>query len=100
MGHPELPKIYILAHCGPFMKNRLLIVVFVVHMSALCPDPNSLVPIEPTKGQQDPDKRYFDTGNISIYLSKLMKQGYSSRKFQTTFRKLYGHHTDLPCSQI
>ena len=31
----------------------------------------------------------------SILLSKLLKQGYSSRKLQTTFRKLYGRHTDL-----
>ena len=29
----------------------------------------------------------------SILVSKLLKQGYSSRKLQTTFRKLYGHHT-------
>ena len=31
----------------------------------------------------------------SILVSKLLKQGYSSRKFQTIFRKLYGRHTDL-----
>ena len=28
-------------------------------------------------------------------VSKLLKQGYSSRKLQTTFRRLYGRHTDL-----
>ena len=44
--------------------------------------------------------RYIDKGNISIHLSKLLKQGYSSRKLQTTFRKCYGRHTYLPCSQI
>ena len=27
--------------------------------------------------------------------SKLLKQGYSSRKLQTTLRKLYGRHTDF-----
>ena len=31
----------------------------------------------------------------SIMVSKLLKQGYSSRKLQTTFRKLYGRQTDL-----
>ena len=31
----------------------------------------------------------------SILVSKLLKQGYSSRKLQTTFRKFYGRHTDL-----
>ena len=31
----------------------------------------------------------------SILVSKLLKQGYSSRKLQTTYRKLYGRHTDL-----
>ena len=31
----------------------------------------------------------------SILVSKLLKQGYSSRKLQTTFRKCYGRHTDL-----
>ena len=31
----------------------------------------------------------------SILTSKLLKQGYSSRKFQTTFRKINGRHTDL-----
>ena len=32
----------------------------------------------------------------SIPISKLLKQGYSSRNsFQTTFRKFYGRHTDL-----
>ena len=31
-----------------FMKNWLLIFVLVVHVSALCPDPESLVPIEST----------------------------------------------------
>ena len=30
-----------------------------------------------------------------ILVSKLLKQGYSSRKLQTTFRKFYGRHTDL-----
>ena len=44
--------------------------------------------------------KYIDMGKISIHLSKLLKQGYSSRKLQTTFQKLYGRHTDLPCSQI
>ena len=39
-------------------------------------------------------------GKISIHLSKLLKQGYSSRKHQTTFRKFNGRRTDLPCSQI
>ena len=29
----------------------------------------------------------------SIRVSKLLKQGYSARKFQTTFRKLCGRHT-------
>ena len=28
-------------------------------------------------------------------VSKLLRQGYSSRKLETTFRKLYGRHTDL-----
>ena len=27
--------------------------------------------------------------------SKLLKQGYSSRKRQTNFRNVYGRHTDL-----
>ena len=31
----------------------------------------------------------------SILVSKLLKQGYSSRKLQATFRKFYGRHTDL-----
>ena len=31
----------------------------------------------------------------SILVSKLLKQGYSSRKLQTTFRIFYGRHTDL-----
>ena len=31
----------------------------------------------------------------SILVSKLLKQGYSSQKLQTTFRKFYGRHTDL-----
>ena len=31
----------------------------------------------------------------SILVSELLKQGYSSRKLQTTFRKLFGRHTDL-----
>ena len=31
----------------------------------------------------------------SSLLSKLLKQGYSSRKLQNTFRKFYGRHTDL-----
>ena len=31
----------------------------------------------------------------SILVSKLLKQGYSSRKLQTIFRKFYGRHTDL-----
>ena len=31
----------------------------------------------------------------SILVSKLFKQGYSSRKLQTTFRKFYGRHTNL-----
>ena len=39
-------------------------------------------------------------GKISIHLSKLLKQTYSSRKLQTTVRKFDGRHTDLPCSQI
>ena len=30
-----------------------------------------------------------------ILVSKLLKQGYSARKLQTTFRKFYGRHTDL-----
>ena len=30
----------------------------------------------------------------SILISKLLKQEYSSRKLQTTLRKLYGRHTD------
>ena len=30
-----------------------------------------------------------------ILVSKLLKQGYSSRKLLTTFRKLYGRHADL-----
>ena len=34
-------------------------------------------------------------GKISTHLSKLLKQGYSSRKLQTTFRKFYDRHTDL-----
>ena len=32
---------------------------------------------------------------VSILVSKLLKQRYSSRKLQTTFRKFYGRHTDL-----
>ena len=28
-------------------------------------------------------------------VSKLLKQGYSSQKLQTTFRKYYSPHTDL-----
>ena len=31
----------------------------------------------------------------SILVSKLLKQGYYSRKLQTTFQKFYGRHTDL-----
>ena len=31
----------------------------------------------------------------SILISKLLKQGYSSRKLQTNFRKFYGRHTHL-----
>ena len=31
----------------------------------------------------------------SIMVSKLLKQGYSSRKLQTTFRKFDGHQADL-----
>ena len=31
----------------------------------------------------------------SILVSKLLKQGYSSQKNQTTFRKFNGRHTDL-----
>ena len=31
----------------------------------------------------------------SILVSKLMQQGYSSRKLQTTFRKFYRRHTDI-----
>ena len=31
----------------------------------------------------------------SIVVSKLLKQGYSSRKLQTTFRKFYGRHITL-----
>ena len=31
----------------------------------------------------------------SILVSKLLKQGYSSKKLQTIFRKLYGRYTDL-----
>ena len=31
----------------------------------------------------------------SILVSKLLKQGYSSQRLQTTFRKFYGRHTDL-----
>ena len=34
-------------------------------------------------------------GFTCILVSKLLKQGYSSRKRQTTFRKFYGRHTDL-----
>ena len=34
-------------------------------------------------------------GKISIHLSKLLKQGYSSRKLQTTVRKLDGRQTFL-----
>ena len=41
-----------------------------------------------------------DIGKISIHWSKLLKQGYSSWKLQTTVRKFDGRHTDLPCSQI
>ena len=36
------------AHCGPFMKNWLFIFVLVEHMSAQCPDPERLVPMEST----------------------------------------------------
>ena len=39
-------------------------------------------------------------GKISIHLSKLLKQAYSSQKLQTTVRKFDGRHTDLPCSQF
>ena len=31
----------------------------------------------------------------SLLVSKLLKQGYSSRKLQTTFRNYYCHHTDI-----
>ena len=31
----------------------------------------------------------------SILVSNLLRQGYSSRKLQTTFRKLYGRHTPV-----
>ena len=44
--------------------------------------------------------KYIDMGKISIHWSKLLKQGYSSQKLQTTVRKFDGRHTDLPCSQI
>ena len=30
-----------------------------------------------------------------FWFLKLLKQGYSSQKLQTTFRKLYGRHTYL-----
>ena len=36
----------------------------------------------------------------SILVSKLLSQGYSSRKHQTTFRKFYCRHTDRPCTHF
>ena len=42
------------------------------------------------------DNLYVFTFMLSnITCLKLLKHGYSSWKFQTTFRKFYGRHTDL-----
>ena len=40
--------------------------------------------------------KIFSSGNL-FWFQKLLKQGYSSRKHQTTFQKFHGRHTDLVC---
>ena len=39
--------------------------------------------------------RFVQIWRFSVLVSKLLRQGYSSHKLQTTFGKFYGRHTDF-----